>query len=752
MNKIVAAVMIVILTLMPFQTVFADSGFDVTPPVINKMIIHNSEGISAYGNMDITFDITEEGCGVKIIRISFRNENTNQYVYLNYDVENENESRMFTGIHKISFDLQEQNAYFQEGEYEVNSVVIYDSNENRNYYAVSKDEITEATKRIKIQDSFVMDTKGPVFQGVTINNSQGISYGEDIDGTIDIEEDTGLDSFELQYENEEGEEIVIYGIDNEGLTTGKHGVKFYLPMKQNCSPGEYTLRSIKSEDILGNIYFMEDENWDTNKFTVKIQINDCTQTLNNQVSLNSVRIMENNIVTPNVLTLNAEWNPGKEGISGISLSIANENGNKKALYWEPDQPITDSKAEIEIPLNTYLENGTYHIEQIIIYGGNVKVKYTGKRLESILADDYKIQIRSRFDIVYYGSTANTSGVIKAIHNMKDGEVAIVEYSLKSIAEKEIFEAMAQRNVTVVFEGEDVQWVFHGSDIKKEKCKSIDLSVGIYITKGKKLGYSDDENVLAMKFADNGELPGKVKIRVGNEYLKAKYGYKSNLVLSYYNKTPEIINRNISCATDGYAEMEITHNSTYILSDHVPRLVAPADFKVSSSDPGKVILSWGRVYGAAGYKIYRSTKKNGSFKQLKVIDDNSAGRISFYDCTVKVGRTYYYRVCAYGKNVNSVFSGEKSITVLPGKAAVSVKKKSKKKVKISIKVSGGINNFEVYVSFNGKKYKKAKVLKNRKNCVINMGRKKILYVKARAYTKYKGKKYYGKYSDVKAIKR
>ncbi|MBR2674787.1 MAG: Ig-like domain-containing protein [Mogibacterium sp.] len=67
-------------------------------------------------------------------------------------------------------------------------------------------------------------------------------------------------------------------------------------------------------------------------------------------------------------------------------------------------------------------------------------------------------------------------------------------------------------------------------------------------------------------------------------------------------------------------------------------------KVGSS---KIKLRWNRMIGGKGYKIYRSTKKNGKYKLVKTIKNKKT--ISWTDKSVKRGETYYYKVAAYKKS-------------------------------------------------------------------------------------------------------
>ena len=56
------------------------------------------------------------------------------------------------------------------------------------------------------------------------------------------------------------------------------------------------------------------------------------------------------------------------------------------------------------------------------------------------------------------------------------------------------------------------------------------------------------------------------------------------------------------------------------------------------------LSWKKVKGATGYKVYRSTKKNGKYKKVKTITKKSL--VTFK--AKKSNKKYYYKVVVYKK--------------------------------------------------------------------------------------------------------
>ncbi len=67
-------------------------------------------------------------------------------------------------------------------------------------------------------------------------------------------------------------------------------------------------------------------------------------------------------------------------------------------------------------------------------------------------------------------------------------------------------------------------------------------------------------------------------------------------------------------------------------------------KVKSTASTTLKVTWKKVGGANGYRIYRSTKKNGTYKQIATIKKKSI--LSYKDTGRTTNKTYYYKVRAY----------------------------------------------------------------------------------------------------------
>lgn len=101
-----------------------------------------------------------------------------------------------------------------------------------------------------------------------------------------------------------------------------------------------------------------------------------------------------------------------------------------------------------------------------------------------------------------------------------------------------------------------------------------------------------------------------------------------------------------------------YGSFSIKTKAVPRTKAPT-FKLTAGK-NKIQVSWNKVSGADGYRIYRAKSKNGSYKMIK----DSRSKLRRYTSVRLTGNhKYYYKMRSYrvvkGKKVYSEYSGIKS---------------------------------------------------------------------------------------------
>ena len=56
------------------------------------------------------------------------------------------------------------------------------------------------------------------------------------------------------------------------------------------------------------------------------------------------------------------------------------------------------------------------------------------------------------------------------------------------------------------------------------------------------------------------------------------------------------------------------------------------------------ISWKKQKNASGYEVYRSTKKNKSFKKITTL--KKAGKVIYVNKKLKKGKTYYFKMRVY----------------------------------------------------------------------------------------------------------
>ena len=172
------------------------------------------------------------------------------------------------------------------------------------------------------------------------------------------------------------------------------------------------------------------------------------------------------------------------------------------------------------------------------------------------------------------------------------------------------------------------------------------------------------------------------------------------------------------------------------------------------DAKTIQLAWNISYDGEGYRVYRSTSKNGSYTRLKTIRDIYT--TSYTDKNLKPGVTYYYKVCTYSSWLtypNGQSSNIKQAYPRPQKATLSANSNGIKSVKLSWKVAeSGVNGYEIHRATSAKgTYKRIKTVSSR-STTSYVDKKttfaKYYYYKIRSYSIVNGKRLYGPFSSIK----
>ena len=189
----------------------------------------------------------------------------------------------------------------------------------------------------------------------------------------------------------------------------------------------------------------------------------------------------------------------------------------------------------------------------------------------------------------------------------------------------------------------------------------------------------------------------------------------------------------------------------------PSQTTPA---VSIASPGLTVklrsynsvqLAWNAVDGAEGYRIYRATSAGGPYGVIQTLAGTQAT-----DQKLKKGKTYYYRVEAYGGGAAGMSSTvAKKMLGKPKKPSMKMYLNANSRFTIAWSKMPNVKKIEIGRSVNGGKYKKWKVVsaKKRKATFSYASFKHGVYrFQIRAYYEADGVKVYGSASNNKGFYR
>lgn len=665
-KKVLALLTALIMLLTTFSSisVFADTEVDRTAPVLKSITIPDGGNVtSKTERVNIQLDFIEEGTGLNEIYISFDDEDYNEYYWMgivggSYDEDAFYEDPVFTGT--FTFDIYIHN-HFAPGTYKIDYVRLVDFNGNSVTYSIEEnpERFDENAKLVVTEQVLNPVQETAVVSDITVTPTENI----DSDGTFTFKctIDSIPDKYHMSFADFEligpGSESGIYSFrvlfKGNKVTTGTYTTE--IPIDGILPAGEYQMYStsfnyeISPYEGDGRIEIYAEENPEifTNRhFTVtKSKINTAPLVLTN------VRTETKTLRAPAVYRLDMDFESNGNIPYWADLTFSTEYG-KDIKFETLRLKGSGDHYYIEVPMSPFVAEGPLTLENIYIREKQYLSDTNAYDCNSYYRDEYDffsnadIVLQTEYNITYFGSLGN-SKALKNVKDLKTGETAVLDCRIKKTVPKEMFTAIAGKNVTLALIDDNVQWVFNGKDIKKSKCKDINVTSKIEIVNGANYGFSNDKKIALLKFRDNGELPGKVEMRINHEYLAVKYNFKKeDMKISYLDSgNAKLEDSNVDVAKDNYYEYEVDHNSTFALSKGKSK-IGKVKFKNTSYNLSVIKISWKKTMGN-GYYVYRSTSKNGPFKKVKTI--KSRTKTSYIDYDVTTGKTYYYKVKPYSKN-------------------------------------------------------------------------------------------------------
>ncbi len=177
---------------------------------------------------------------------------------------------------------------------------------------------------------------------------------------------------------------------------------------------------------------------------------------------------------------------------------------------------------------------------------------------------------------------------------------------------------------------------------------------------------------------------------------------------------------------------------------------PMISSIKSKSSKELVISWSTINNAANYEIYRSTKKNGTYKLIASVA--GINRVSYSDKTVKPGKKYYYKIRSIGQADNTTIYSDYSDPIAARTAKVptdlSVKSQGTNTLRVSWTVDPNAAGYIIKRATSAKgKYQKVGTVEGGSTKYYDDDTVKAettYYYMVQAYNRNNGKKGYSGY--------
>lgn len=381
-------------------------------------------------------------------------------------------------------------------------------------------------------------------------------------------------------------------------------------------------------------------------------------------TINSITVQSNTVQKPGFINLSLDVTENGSGITDLQIFLYANIGDPLPLIAAAesyvDSPKFSGTLDISIPVATSEAVGTYKISWIRItdqfgnernYSSASGQPYCNDGINDYLScssasnciinSPSQIEIINEFDVEFEMAISNPS-LISSLESLNEGKTAmiLVDSSANDICPKAVFDAIRGKNVTVILNHNEYQWIFNGNTITEE-TKDINLKITTQYSDGSEYGL--ENKVLTVIFYPNGILPGVANVRLKSDYLYQIHGLTSTMYLYFLqdNNNLNLESDNVNYVLDGtdhWCSFNVTHNSTYVVSgsEIVPQ--KPTGLSVVSRGYNSNKITWNAVIGASSYVVYRSTIKDSGFKQIA-----TPATASYISTGLTTGTMYYYKI-------------------------------------------------------------------------------------------------------------
>lgn len=169
------------------------------------------------------------------------------------------------------------------------------------------------------------------------------------------------------------------------------------------------------------------------------------------------------------------------------------------------------------------------------------------------------------------------------------------------------------------------------------------------------------------------------------------------------------------------------------------------------------LTWNKISGVAGYRIYRYNNTTKKYEYLKQLNGEDA--YTYTDANLTAGTKYKYRVRAFvlvgAEKKYGTYSAKYKTYTNPKKVTLKVKAGARgtRKAILSWKKTTYTTGYRIYMKKGNGSFKKIKELKGSTKVSYTktrLSKGSTYYFKVRAYKTINGKNNYGSYSTIKTV--
>lgn len=416
-----------------------------------------------------------------------------------------------------------------------------------------------------------------------------------------------------------------------------------------------------------------------------------------------------------------------KSISGVALGKTNltkieaKSGKQVTLTWKKV-----SKAEGYLIYRKDTDDGKYN--QIGTVTSGSTLTYTDTVKSNNKTYTYKVQAyntnNGKQGVGAYSSTKSAKTLAKAkITGITSSDEEALKISWKKVSgAKGYIISRSTKKDSGYKEIDTVTGKTSYSDDTVKAGKTYYYKVEAYNVNSGTKGYGGASDAVAGKTAKRTKITSIVStnektLTIKWNKISGAYGYRIKRSTEE-DGTYKVIKTIKSGNTTSYKDTSVKAGKTYYYTvetmvktgDNIcysgdcasveGRTAKKAKIKYAVSNGSEQIeVKWGAVSGAYGYRIKRSTSKNGTYKVVATLKGKN--NTTYQDKNLKTAKTYYYKVETINKvNGKKGYSGDSaavSAKTLKMTSITAVKATGSTSVKLEWKAVDGASGYQVYRS-------------------------------------------------------